>query len=392
MSIKVLGGILDNLPRERVDPVTGDFLERVLNVIGPTTTFISVSILDRSLQHLKVIGSASRAGLADESAHYIAGEPIRLDRALMGLVVQVELGVKGRPEWIKQDALGYYKVQSVESAMREGSFIPTLPETKSVFLAPVRFGLSKTLVGVFAADSSEPRAFQAGPQTDFLHILALVLGHVLEGFYRSYHDPIIDLETKIYHRAYLYDFLTQQLGRLHESPQIHLIFIDLNNFSQVNEDFTHLGGDRVISFFGRVIDDAAEELREGLKSDVVCFHYGGDEFVLAVKGADGEQPVFFLEKVENKIRESVPELEADLRSNFETAKSLCLSFSAGISSTSEVDQFDLKGIDKLIKLADDAMWRVKTSRKVLLEQGQDVGSVYGLSGQPRLNSLKMRTS
>jgi hypothetical protein len=57
-----------------------------------------------------------------------------------------------------------------------------------------------------------------------------------------------------------------------------LLFIDLDDFNQVNDTWGHLVGDRVLQV-------VAERLSTSVRPNDLVVRYGGDEFVVAVEGA-----------------------------------------------------------------------------------------------------------
>lgn len=60
---------------------------------------------------------------------------------------------------------------------------------------------------------------------------------------------------------------------------VSLLFIDLDNFKQVNDDYDHAVGDRVIR-------EALDTVNEMLNDPEVLFHRSGDEMVVVLPGVD----------------------------------------------------------------------------------------------------------
>jgi diguanylate cyclase (GGDEF)-like protein len=61
-----------------------------------------------------------------------------------------------------------------------------------------------------------------------------------------------------------------------------VLFIDLDNFKDVNDRYGHVAGDRLLRRVARALDDS-------LGRGVVLGRWGGDEFVVAVPAADAGQ-------------------------------------------------------------------------------------------------------
>ena len=74
--------------------------------------------------------------------------------------------------------------------------------------------------------------------------------------------------------------------------EFSLILIDLDRFKQVNEEFGHLEGDRVLAEIGRA-------LREEVRGEDAIFRQGGDEFAVISPEINGEEA----EEVAGRLRE-----------------------------------------------------------------------------------------
>lgn len=93
--------------------------------------------------------------------------------------------------------------------------------------------------------------------------------------------------------AGLYDHLTGALSRqafdirLHEEMErarlyqynLSLVFLDLDNFKEVNDSYGHTRGDEVLISF-------VERVKTNLRTTDLLFRFGGDEFVLILHGVD----------------------------------------------------------------------------------------------------------
>ncbi len=90
----------------------------------------------------------------------------------------------------------------------------------------------------------------------------------------AHHDPLTDLPN----RLLLSDRLNSALARSRrEETCLALLFLDLDDFKQVNDSLGHAVGDRLLI-------EIAERLRDVARaSDTVC-RLGGDEFVMVMEG------------------------------------------------------------------------------------------------------------
>jgi diguanylate cyclase (GGDEF)-like protein/PAS domain S-box-containing protein len=88
--------------------------------------------------------------------------------------------------------------------------------------------------------------------------------------HQALHDPV----TGLANRLALMDRLSQALLALGRAPgRLAVLFIDLDNFKEINDSFGHETGDRVLVEVGRRLSSISR------RGDTVA-RFGGDEFVL----------------------------------------------------------------------------------------------------------------
>jgi len=157
------------------------------------------------------------------------------------------------------------------------------------------------------------------------------------------HQAQHDWLTGLPNRAALADRLNHALGlaRRHDK-QVGLLFIDLDNFKQINDTFGHARGDQLLATLSRRLADCVRE------TDTVS-RYGGDEFVIVL--SEIEQPED-AHQVTRKLREAVSgeQLIDD--------QAWPLSVSVGVSIYPD----DGGDIDMLLKKADRAMYKDKARK------------------------------
>ncbi len=156
---------------------------------------------------------------------------------------------------------------------------------------------------------------------------------------------ITDDLTKLYNSRYLPVVLERELSRsrrYHE--ELSLVFLDLDNFKQVNDRYGHMSGSRLLTEFG-------DFLYERVRSSDVGIRYGGDEFVLILPKTSKRSAVKFVER-------TIDELRAH---RFLTSLGLDIKCTAsfGIATYPE----DGENVDRLIAASDKAMYEVKKSSK-----------------------------
>lgn len=158
---------------------------------------------------------------------------------------------------------------------------------------------------------------------------------------RSEELSITDDLTKLYNSRYLNATLRREVERSkrYRTP-VSLIFLDLDGFKDVNDQYGHLWGSRTLVEVGQVISGTVREI------DVVS-RFGGDEFtvILPQTGPEGAQTI--AERIRQRIAET----------RFLESYGMHVGVTASIGIASFPDHGRTK--DELIARADQAMYIVK---------------------------------
>lgn len=160
-------------------------------------------------------------------------------------------------------------------------------------------------------------------------------------------DKIIDPLTGIFNYRFFEEVLSQECYKASRVPTLtSLIVIDLNNFKQVNDNYGHLQGDKVLREIAQVMNN---EIR---KSDKLC-RLGGDEFAIISPDSDIEKSTILLHRLNEIVSEKF--------------KSHKLSFSFGVAEIPT----DSSNPHKLRKIADRRLYAQKDiknkSKKVIFK-------------------------
>ncbi len=122
-----------------------------------------------------------------------------------------------------------------------------------------------------------------------------------------------------------------------------LLYLDLDEFKDINDTFGHAAGDRALSYFGQMLLGTFRD------SDVVG-RLGGDEFCVLLTGTGAAG-----------VRGALRRLDAALRThNNASSERLTLAYSAG---SVDYDQDRHASIADLMQEADEAMYSQKRSRR-----------------------------
>jgi diguanylate cyclase (GGDEF)-like protein len=197
-----------------------------------------------------------------------------------------------------------------------------------------------SLAGVIWAD--EPRNRQV-PTANVLQALRIFGNHASEALaaarqlaetrFLADHDPL----TGLLNRRALLDRLTAAMeqDRMHE---LSLVFLDLDNFKQINDALGHSVGDRVLEEVGLCIRNLVEP-------GELAFRVGGDEFAMLLP-ADGREAD---ELVGHLIASFAQHLDPDVRK---------LSASFGVAAGRCTEE-----PDELLRIADEAMYAAKRAAR-----------------------------
>lgn len=173
------------------------------------------------------------------------------------------------------------------------------------------------------------------------------IGQLAMSFSEMEHNLRIDKLTAVFNRASLIaqiGFLRRQLAQKgSEQPSFALLFIDLDNFKTINDHYGYGAGDRVLVA-------VAARLKEAVRVSDVVARYGGDEFVVLLKGVTDVHDVI---ATENKIRDIV---EEPVQLEHGTAQ-------VGMSIGWALFPQDGEDVDALMKIADQRMFEAKKGRK-----------------------------
>jgi len=137
---------------------------------------------------------------------------------------------------------------------------------------------------------------------------------------------------------------------LQEDHLTAIIFVDLDNFKAINDQYGHNAGDEVISIIGRRISASIRA------QDLAC-RWGGDEFVLALQAITSKDLV---SQLANRLLAVISQA---LQLGSKESLQLLLGASVGIAI---MDDINLSSMD-LVERADKAMYLAKKAGKNCIE-------------------------
>jgi diguanylate cyclase (GGDEF)-like protein len=166
----------------------------------------------------------------------------------------------------------------------------------SLAVAPLQ--LHGRLIGCVSQGSHDPAHFTGDTATDLLEHLAAVTAMCLDSALsreRLKLDGLTDPLTAIANRRFFERRLTEEMerwSRRHEP--LACIFVDVDHFKKVNDQYGHQVGDRVLK-------EVAQQLGDGLRASDVLARYGGEEFVLLLPNTTAVQAGAIAERLRANI-------------------------------------------------------------------------------------------
>jgi diguanylate cyclase (GGDEF)-like protein len=154
---------------------------------------------------------------------------------------------------------------------------------------------------------------------------------------------LIDDLTKLYNLRYCNQYLDKFLAeRKSEFGIVSLIFLDIDFFKLVDDNFGHLVGSETLRRVG-------ERLRRTVRKGDVLVRYGGDEYIVILPSTDKQTATAIAERIRKEI-------SREPFFTFDNQK-FSISVTLGVATYPE----DAKTRDELIGKADKAMYDGKLS-------------------------------
>jgi diguanylate cyclase (GGDEF)-like protein len=163
-------------------------------------------------------------------------------------------------------------------------------------------------------------------------------------FQKTRELSITDEVTPLYNFRFFHQLLERELKLVDRYQSVlSLIFVDLDRFKPINDQFGHLRGSRVLREVGFL-------LRAAVRETDYPARYGGDEFVVILPQTDGEAARVLGDKLRVMIEEHTFLQEEGINAR--------IGVSLGVASYPS----DARSKEALIRLADERMYADKDDR------------------------------
>jgi len=163
--------------------------------------------------------------------------------------------------------------------------------------------------------------------------------------HQLYESAMRDPLTRTYNRRYFVERMASELAfAQRHSGQLALIMFDIDRFKQINDRYGHMAGDEVLR-------EVSSQVARMIRAEDVFARFGGEEFVLLVRGIEHHNVGRFAER----IRTAIEKLEIAAEGSV-----LRTTVSGGYVSLNELSD-DSRTIEILIRTADERLYRAKAA-------------------------------
>lgn len=167
--------------------------------------------------------------------------------------------------------------------------------------------------------------------------LLMQMGYKLEE--ETFHDVL----TGIYNRRFLWEYLDREILKAkRENYTIAAVMFDLDYFKNVNDDYGHEIGDKILIMFVELVNNI-------IRASDIFARYGGEEFIIVI-------PIFAEEnavQIANRIRIAFEQRSIEILQN---RRATC---SAGVAIWKPREPY--YSSRELVDLADKALYQAKNN-------------------------------
>jgi diguanylate cyclase (GGDEF)-like protein len=105
---------------------------------------------------------------------------------------------------------------------------------------------------------------------------------------------LIDPLTGLGNRRKMHVIMEHDWANARRGEELSLVLLDLDDFKRINDEQGHLAGDRILGTI-------ADVLREQVRASDVVVRYGGDEFLILLRGQDRQGTEALIDRIRNEL-------------------------------------------------------------------------------------------
>ncbi len=169
-----------------------------------------------------------------------------------------------------------------------------------------------------------------------------------------------DFLTRLFNRRYFNETVSRHLANRRQQGEYSLIMFDIDLFKQINDQYGHAAGDKVLSAI-------AHCCQAQIRQQDILARVGGEEFALFLPGCALPDA----QEIAEQCRQSLEQLDIEFDDQI-----IQITASFGVATSRNAD------FDSLLKQADDALYQAKTGgrNRIVVYQPADSSS-QGNNGQ-----------
>lgn len=183
-------------------------------------------------------------------------------------------------------------------------------------------------------------------RTDQYYLSAAVTMMLMVIYHNKQENQISkDPMTKLNNRFNLYRYMEEKIEN--SKTDVYAIMMDINHFKEINDNYGHVEGDRILVY----VADSIKSVSDQLGKKAFLARYGGDEFILIASMQSEIEVRNLIQEIKRRVGHHAPGL-----------KKTPVSIACGYVKYSR----KYKDIDSFIDAADEAMYSDKyKSRKII---------------------------
>tara|TARA_R110002167_G_scaffold22064_2_gene79301 strand:- start:14317 stop:15459 length:1143 start_codon:yes stop_codon:yes gene_type:complete len=225
----------------------------------------------------------------------------------------------------------------------------TATRVKSAALLPlVR---QNCIIGSLHLGSYDPSRYNPNVAIDYITHLASIIAVCIENCISQetlVRVSMIDVLTKVHNRRAFNSELSKELSRACRSQHpLSCLFIDLDHFKQINDNYGHPTGDKVLR-------GSAQTIKNQLRKTDFIARFGGEEFAILLPGCEQKQALQIAENIRQAIKRQ------RFRSDDNVEFGLTLSVGASTCPAMHIEPSGLSDLaELLLASADKGVYQAK---------------------------------